>query len=1078
MSKRPTFCLLALLSMLVASAASVSAQVSTATILGTVSDSTGAVIPNAQVTAVNLETNFSRSVATDAAGNYAIQFLPIGPYRLEVTATGFNKFVQSGIALEVKRNARVDPSLTPGAASETISVTSDAPLVETNNATLGQTTTNAEIVNLPLVNRDLYTLLELTAGVDSTSNSNIFGSPAQSTVVNGSANQGAGSVNYYLDGGSNTNGLRNTGNSLPNPDAVREFRVITNSYSAEYGRFAGGVVDLVTKSGTNQWHGSLFEFIRNDALNAGRWTPGISTLQKEVLRRNQFGGSFGGPIIRDRTFFFGSYSGLRQRRPVFANTGTPTTAAERNGVFTSRIRDPQRTGACTATDQTACFPNNTIPTSRFDRVAVGILNEWIPLPNLPNGAYEAQQVRPLDTDEVQFKLDHALSGAHQLTGSYFFQTGSDIERLRGSLPWVDRAFTWKQHNLNLGDTWTISPTMVNQSRITYVRLFGGRLNLPEKSLGDYGSKFNVQGAKTLPQIDISGRITLGVAIGGPVGGSNLYQVRDVFSWIRGRHSLKFGGEASLEKLIQDTTLNNYGIFRFNSSNTRGTGNAMADFLLGLPLNFNQDAPITKIDSGWYTGLFVQDDFKIHPRLTLNLGLRYDLQLPMTDPLDRKLTFIQGRQSKVVPNAFPGMLFPGDEGIGRGIAPADLNNFTPRIGLAWDPFGNGKTAVRAAFGVFYGTIGGNMWNGTADNQPFSIRQQFNNPGTLTDPYIFEPGGVSPFPYSYSPNSVRFILPAAIGGHSLDFRMPYVYQMNLTVQRQVMKDLGVTAAYVSSLGHRFRLNRDLNYPILGAGATTNNIDARRPILPGRLGAIRNTESVLNNAYHGLQLTAEKRFARNSSFKAFYTFGKSLDSSASQSDTAGDVQNYNNIAGDRGRTDFDRKHNFVLSGIWRSNYFMDWHPAARAILNGWSLSAIVSMRSGRPLTITNGSDANLDGNTADRANLVGDPLLDPNRPRSEVVARWFNTAAFAQVPVGTEGNAGRNIIDGPGLKNVDLGIFRDFNFTERWKLQFRAEATNAFNIVNLNAPVTGRNSSQFGQIRDARTMREIQLGLRLTF
>lgn len=1081
MSKRSIislFSILALFSILVASAASVAAQVTTVTISGTVSDSAGAALPNAQVTAINTETNFSRTATTDSSGQYSIQFLPIGLYRLEVSASGFKKFVQSGIVLEINRNARIDPALEAGAVTETVSITGDAPLVETNNATLGQTTNNEEITRLPLVNRDVYTLLELTAGVDSTTNSNIFGSPAQTTTVNGSANSGGGTVNYYLDGGSNTNGLRNTGNSLPNPDAVQEFRVITNSYSAEYGRFAGGVVDVVTKSGTNQWRGSLFEFIRNDALNAGRWTPGISTLRKEVLRRNQFGGSFGGPVIRDKTFFFVSYSGLRQRRPVFSNTGLPTTQAERNGVFSSRIKDPAKTGACTATDQTACFPNNTIPTNRFDPVAVRIMNEWIPLPNLPNNAYEAQQTRPLDTDEIQIKMDHALTSAHQLAGSYFFQTGSDIERLRGNLPWVDRAFTWKQHNINLGDTWTISPTMINQFRITYVRLFGGRLNLPEKALGDYGSKFNVQGPKTLPQIEIAGRVTLGVAIGGPVGGSNLYQIRDVFSWTRGSHNLKFGGEASLEKLIQDTTLNNYGIFRFNSNNTRGTGNAMADFLLGLPLNFNQDAPITKIDSGWYTGLFIQDDFKIHPRLTLNLGLRYDLQLPLKDPLDRKLTFVQGRQSKVVPNAFPGMLFPGDEGIGRGIVAADKNNFAPRIGLAWDPAGDGKTAVRAAFGVFYGSMGGNMWNGTADNQPFSIRQQFTNPGTLTDPYIFQPGGVSPFPYSYSPNNIRFILPAAIGGPSLDFRIPYVYQFNLTVQRQLTKDLGVTAAYVSTLGHKFRLNRDNNYPVFRAGATTGNVNARRPILPGQLGAITLIESITNSAYHGLQLTAEKRLSRNFSFKAFYTFGKALDSAGSQSDTSDSVQNFNNIAAERGRADSDRRHNFVLSGIWRSNYFKDKNPFARHLLDGWSLSAIVTMRSGRPLTITNGSDANVDGNNNDRANLIGDPVLDHNRSRSEVVARWFNTAAFAQTPVGTDGTAGRNIIDGPGLKNVDLGIFRDFNLTERFRLQFRAEATNALNIVNLNNPVTSRNSSQFGQIRDARTMREVQLGLRLTF
>jgi hypothetical protein len=1092
MSKRPIFLLFALLSILVASATSVTAQVTTVTISGTVNDTAGAVVPNAQVTAINIETNFSRAATTDSSGQYSIQFLPIGLYRVEVTATGFKKYVRSGIVLEVDRNARIDPALEAGAVTETVSITSDAPLVETSHATLGQTTTNAEIVNLPLVNRDVYTLLELTAGVDSTTNNNIFGSPAQVTTVNGSPNNGGGTVNYYLDGGSNTNGLRNTGNSLPNPDAVQEFRVITNSYSAEYGRFAGGVVDVVSKSGTNQWRGSLFEFIRNDALNANRWTPGISVLQKEVLRRNQFGGSFGGPVIKDKTFFFASYSGLRQRRPVFANTATPPTDAERNGIFSGRIRDPQRTGACTATDQTACFRDssrataenplglNIIPLGRFDPTAERILDEFIPRPNLPNGAFEAQETRPLNTDEIQFKMDHALSAKHQLTGSYFFQTGKDIEPMTGStnLPWVKREFTWKQHNINIGDTWTIGPTMINQFRVTYVRLFGGRLNTPERSLGDLGSTFNVQGPPTLPQIQVSGRFNLNVAIGGPVGGSNLYQVRDVFSWTRGNHILKFGGEASLEKMIQDTTLNNYGIFNFNSNNTRGTGNAMADFLLGLPVTFNQDAPITKIDNGWYGGLFIQDDFKIHPRLTLNLGLRYDLQTPLTDPLDRKLTFVQGRQTTVVPAAFPGMLFPGDEGIGRGIVAADKNNFAPRVGLAWDPTGDGKTAVRAAFGIFYGSIGGNMWNATADQQPFSIRQQFNNPGTLTDPYSNLPGGVSPFPFSFSPNNIRFILPAAISGPSLDFRIPYVYQFNLTVQRQLTNDLGVTAAYVSTLGHKFRLNRDLNYPVFGPGASTQNVNARRPILPGQLAAITLFESILNTSYHGMQLTAEKRMATNFSFKAFYTFGKAIDSSPSQSDTVGAVQNNNNIAGDRGRADSDRRHNFVLSGIWNINYIKDWNPAARAILNGWSLSAIVTMRSGRPLTITNGADANLDGVNNDRANLVGDPVLDHNRPRSEVVDAWFNVAAFAPVPVGTDGTAGRNIIDGPGLKNVDLGIFRDFNFTERFKLQFRAEATNSLNIVNLNNPVTGRNSGQFGQIRDARTMREVQLGLRLTF
>jgi hypothetical protein len=1070
---------LLIVALLAISASRIAAQGTTGNILGTISDSTGAVVPNAQVAATNLETNFTRAATTNESGEYQIQLLPPGSYRVEVTASGFKKFIQTGVVLEVNRNARIDAALTAGAVTETVSVTADAPLVETSNPALGQTINNQDILNLPLVNRDIYSLLELTAGVDTTFQAtDNFGAPMRVTLVNGSSNGGAGSVNYSLDGGTNASGLRNTGNQVPNPDAVREFRVITNSYSAEYGRFAGGVVDVVTKSGTNTIHGSLFEFLRNDVLNANRWVPGESLLQKDPLKRNQFGGSFGGPLIRDRTFYFASYSGLRQRQTNFANTAQPPSAAERNGIFTSRIKDPTKTGNCTAADQTACFPNNTIPVARFDPAAKAILDRFIPLPNLPGGLYEVQDPRPLDTDELQFKVDHALSQTHQLTGSYFWTKGKDVVGLLGNINWVDREFSWKQQNYNLSETWTISPTMINQFRLTYVRNFGGRVNTPALSLGDLGSKYQIQGAPSLPQIQVAGRFNLNSAIPGPVAGSNLYQVRDVFSLNRGRHSLKFGGEASLEKIIHDTLLNNYGVFSFNSNNARGTGNAMADFLLGLPVTMNQDAPVTKIDNGWYFGLFIQDDFKVTPRLTLNLGLRYDLQLPYTDPFDRKLTYVAGKQSQIVKTAPIGLLFPGDPGVARGIVPADTNNFAPRIGFAWDVKGDGKTAVRGSVGLFYGSMSGNEWNATADGQPFSIRQRFNNVRSLSDPYGSLPGGVSPFPYSYDPASPRFIAPAGVTGPSLDFVLPYTYQMNFSVQRQLTSDVSVTASYVSTLSHKLPFDRDINYPVFTSNATTGNVDQRRPILPGTLGAVTLIESILNTAYHGFQFTAEKRFSRSFSMKGFYTFGKSLDGAPLQSSTRGGAQNLNNLALERGRTDNDRRHNLVFSSIWQIDYFRKSQWLVRSLADGWSISAIASFRSGTPLTITSGRDNNLDGNTNDRANLIGDPVLDPNRSRSEVVAQWFNTAAFAQNPTGTDGTSGRNIIDGPGLKNVDLGLFRDFRITERFKLQFRAEATNALNIVNLSNPTTGQNSATFGQIRTARPMRQVQLGLRLSF
>jgi hypothetical protein len=380
----------------------------------------------------------------------------------------------------------------------------------------------------------------------------------------------------------------------------------------------------------------------------------------------------------------------------------------------------------------------------------------------------------------------------------------------------------------------------------------------------------------------------------------------------------------------------------------------------------------------------------------------------------------------------GLLFPGDNGVGRGIIAADKNNFSPRIGIAWDPFGDGKTAIRGAFGIFYGSISGNLWNTSSDNQPFAIRQQFNDVKSLSDPYGNLPGGVSPYPYNYSPTAPKFFQPAAVSGIGLDYTSPYSYQMNFSVQRQVGKDSSLQAAYVSTLTHRIPVTPDLNYPILTPTANTGNVDQRRPYLPGTLSSISMAAT-----------------------------------------------DWRNIALDRGRANNDRTHSVVVSGIWELNYFRSTPKYVRAVAGGWSISVINSMRSGTPLTITSGTDTNLDGLGGDRANLVGDPRLDPNRPRSEVVAAWFNTKAFSTVANGKDGTAGRNIIDGPGLKNVDMGIFRDFHPREKMRLMFRAEMTNAFNLVNLSNPGTGLNSgSTFGKVTTAAPMRQVQLGLRLTF
>ncbi len=1049
-------------------AASAAAQTTT-TLLGTVTDKTGAVVPGAQVVATNTGTNLTRTTQSNSQGEYRMEFMPIGDYTVEVSANGFRKSVQNGVTLEINLPTRVDARLDVGQLSESVEVTAAAAAVNTDNAQIGRTVQTAEITSLPIVGRNVYTLLSLTPGVSSNANSIVLGYPEQRTMINGGVDGGAGSVNYYLDGGNNMTGLRNTGNIAPNPDAVDEFRVVTNSYSAEYGRFAGGLVNIITRSGTNTFHGSLFEFVRNDAFNAYDW----GALSMAPLRRNQFGGSFGGPIRRDKTFFFGTYSGLRQNISQFLNSAVVPTALERSGNFSQDKTKPND-----PLNGNTPFPGGIIPTSRFDAVAQNILNKYVPAANLTNNGWQGFVPNPYNTDEVLIKIDHSISERHRLTGSYYETAGTNTIQPAGNLPWSTQSFNWRQQNVNISETASIGASMVNQFWSTYTRNFGGRLNLPGISLHDLGSTFMPQGTPSLPQITVTGYFTLGQSIAGPNAGTNFYSVRDSLSYTKGRHTLRFGGELSLDKDIQQTLLNNYGVFSFSGGKT---GNAFADFLTGLPVTMNQDAPITAMDNFWTYALFAQDDFRITSRVTLNLGLRWDVQTPPTDPFDREATFKQGVQSQVLKgsNIPTGLLVVGDPGVGRGIVPTQLHHFAPRVGIAWDPFGDGKTSVRAAAGIFYGSVSGNEWNSTSNYQPFAVREQFNNIQSLTNPYGLLPGGQNPFPYSYNPTSPQFIFPAAIYGMAPDFRWPYTYQMNFSVERQIGAGWTMTAGYVGSLGRRLPFAVDLNYPYYNSTATTGNVNNRRPIQPGVLSNIYSVESVMNTAYNSLQVTAEKRLGKRFTAKAFYVFSKALEDVQLDNNTVnGGAEDYRNLTLDRGRSDNDRRNVAVGSLIWNVDYFRGQSAVLKHILNGWEVSAIITLQSGTPFSVTTGSDSNLDGNNNDRAMLIGNPFLDPNRGRDQTTAMWFNTAAFGKVPNGVDGTAARNLMDKPGSKNVDGGLFRTFHFTERMAVQLRGEFTNAFNLVNLGGPTTTLSSSQFGQIRSAGSMRQVQLGARLTF
>jgi Carboxypeptidase regulatory-like domain len=1073
------------------------AQTTTGTIIGTISDQSGSPVASASVTARNVDTGLTRTVTTGADGEYRLEFLPVGNYSLDIKATlGFKKASKTGIVLQLGETSRIDISLEVGALSEEVTITSAPPEVNTTSPELGRLVDSKEIENLPLVERNVFALLDLTPGVQSNNNgvatasaatqNNTLGVPEQRTLINGGTDGGTGSVNYFLDGGTNMTSLRNTGNVAPNPEAIREFKVTTNAYNAEYGRFASGIINIVTKSGTNSLRGSLYEFVRNDAFNANEYG---SQLARAPYKRNQFGGSIGGPIISDRTFFFGTYSGLRQQQSRFLSGATLPTAAQRRGDFSAltvanQPRDPA-TGTSLAT--ATVFPGGIIPTNRIDPVALKILTDYIPLSNVTNingsPGYQGNVPLPVKTDEFLVKLDHQLNEPHRLSFTYFTNSGTQtFFPGSGDLPWATQDFKWRGHTANLSDVWIIGPDKINQLWLSYTRSFGGRLNNPETTLESLGSSFRTQGKGSLPQITVNGFFSLTNAIGGPTAGTNLYSIRDVFSWNKGNHSVKLGGEVTLNKDIQDVLLNNYGVFTFSAGNA--SGNAFADFLLGIPSGLTQDAPVTGYTNSWYYALFLQDDFRVTPKLTLNLGLRWDTQTPPTDSLDRWTNYVPGKQSTVRPNAPLGALFIGDAGVERGGIPVSFNHFSPRLGFAFDPTGDGKTSIRGSMGIFYGGISGNQWNTMTNFQPASTRLNFTNRNrngsgaTLVNPYANYVGGI-PFPYNGA-----FTNGGGFFAVDQDFVFPRTLQMNISVQRQITTQLTVGAAYVGSIARNLPFSRDVNAPVLTPTATNlgPSVQARRPNIA--FGAVTVLGSDQSADYEGLQITSVLRFNKLFTFNGFYTLSNTTSSAQLHNNTSqGQAQNFKNLDAESGAADTDQRHVFSGTFNFQPDFYKGDNRFLKGLVNGWSISPIIKVRSGRPFTVTNGGvDANLDGVTGtDRAQLTGiSPYLS-----NPTAAAWFNAAAFSRnlavTGVETDGSSPRNFLYGPGFRVVDLAISRDFKFGERYKLRFRGEGTNIFNLVNLgqpNAGVPATTSTTFGTISNGGAMRVLQFGARLTF
>jgi Carboxypeptidase regulatory-like domain len=1099
--------------LLIACVSSSDAQQITGSVSGTVKDEQDALVTNAEIKATNVETGFTRTTKTDSAGTYVIQYLPVGGYTVTVDAPGFKKFVQQNMVITVDQTQTLNVSLSVGAESQTVEITTAPPLVNTNSVELGRTVSPAEINNLPLTTRTAYAEMSLTPGVQSNSASNsqntpnfVLGVPSTQVIINGGVDGGVPMVSFYLDGGINMTGLRNYGNPLPNPDALEEFRVETSNFAAQYGRMSGGVVTAVTRSGTNKFHGSVFEFFRNTNMNDTPWGTPVGG-QKTPFHRNNFGGTVGGPIVKDKAFFFFSYGGLRQTVGTQYTGAIVPTSLERIGDFTQSKVIPDLPGTKTQVKGTNTSTNcqvatvGCVPLNLLDPTAANLISTYVPLPNAPTaatpGGYVGIFSSPTNQDEYLGKYDQVLGEKDHLSASYFylnttqaaFGGASSTSQILYS---VNQSFA-KQQNANLSDIHTFNGTTANQVWLNYTRVAGGRVNLPAVSLGDLGSSFTIQGPKGLPQLAISGYFNAGGALAGPVSTTDFYAFRDVVSLTKGRHTLNMGGEVSLEKDAIVGNLYNFGVFNFQTSAPTTTGNPLADFVTGQVASMEQDTPYHGLLNTWYYAGFVQDSYRVTPRLTASLGLRYDVEQSPVESSNLTAAFVPGIKSTVVPTAPLGVLFPGDAGIGRGIAPTPKSHVSPRVGFALDPFGDGKTALRAAAGIFYGSVSGNEWNQPANAQPFAVRQTFNSITSFSNVYANPasfPNG-DPFPYIYNPTSPRFLPAASVEAINPKYSWPVSYQFNVAVEQQLPLGISLQTAYVGNLVRHVPFAPDANNPVYapGASASQASINARRPYDPGVLGQVIYIDSSQSADYNSLQVSVHKPMTHNLLLNGYYVWSNSFWSANSSAIGLATAQNFSALNEERGPSDQDRRNMVSISGIWKLDYYRGPSTFAKILANGWSISPIVTLNSGAPFNITTGTDKNFDGYNNDRPNLVPgiNPFLSPDRSRAASSRAWFNTAAFTANgaglpggigPGGADGNTPRDFLRAPGYRDIDLGISRDFRFERGIGLQFRADATNAFNMVSLNAPTATLSSSNDGKITSAASPRLIQVGARISF
>jgi len=1100
------------------------AQQITGSIRGTVADPTGAAVQGATVSAKQAETGLTRTAVTDHSGAYDVLELPVGHYRLQVEAKGFQTYIQQGITLDVNEKASVPVRLAVGSETQRVEVLADAQIIQGTVTNLGTTVSEREILDLPLNGRDFTQLgllqtgvVPLTPGLKEAGGSLRDG---QAYAVNG---QRPESNNFLIDGANNFNGVDGGFVLKPPVDAITEFRILTHNANAEFGNTLGSTTNIITRSGTNGYHGALWEFFRNDVFDATNYF-GKTT---EPLKQNQFGGTFGGPIRKDKSFFFGYFEGFHNRQGE-TDSSTVPSLAEEQGNFAEICPEGFTGGFCNNQNHQLfnVFLNQPYVNNQFDMSSVSTLTQnllkYFPLPNNGNNVYTATQVVHQDTNQFGLRFDQYVGSADALNFRYALSDGSELHPIAtsgASVPGFPVGQNQRAQNFVAQETHTFSPAMIGLFRFSFLRnkfLYGERTNHTSLDSLGFGYQPSLDVATGPPFIQVNGYTTIGDPITGPRNTyENAFDYSGSLSWVHGRHELKFGGgfQHLQVNVLQGIATNGFFVF----AGFPVAPDAFASFLFGQPVFFLQGrGDFSRGIRGNSLNGYAQDTYKVTPRLTLNLGLRYEMPSPYTEIHNRQTLWIPGRQSTVMPNAPEDLLYPGDKGVPRGLIPTFKKGFAPRIGFAWDPTGNSKWLVTSAYGLFYEpyyTGQGGPLQSPISAPPYLQTQQISLTQTtflnFPDPYFGNP-----------PPDGTFATPLTNLTLAPNLPLPYSQDWDLNIQRSLGSDLLLEIGYVGTKGTKLPRFVEGNPAIYVPGffpqsggqppqpkSTSGNADQRRlysqctldvaspPCTYSSTGLI---DGIANSSYNALEASLKKRFSHGLSFLASYTYSNSIDDASSFNMTgsaskpvAGEndlAQNPFDLSAERGRSLFDARHRLVLSYQWSLPSWRQPHGWYQQMLGNWQVNGIATLMSGTPFTVFDSTDFSVQGSApeisgffSNRPNLV--PGQNPNSgPRTP--GAWFKRSAFQPItqdpnsPVQQFGTAGRNIVQGPGYADWDFSLFKNFPVAEGKELQFRAEFFDLLNHPNFYLPDSDISSSTFNTILEAQPPRLIQLALKFVF